>query len=146
MLNKTSHCILKGITENNYKVKTNNNKAQLYAINMTKSLFFVLSISIYLFECNKVGWIALSVVKNDKHNQPGEIFVVIDHRIIQNVRLLSRFLRRYPHSFRSHRVFPGEDFTEVHSLVTLAIRLRVILFSRVACIYSKINPFSIYCG
>lgn len=44
MLNKTSHDILKGITENNYKVKINNNKAQLYAINMTKSFFFVLSI------------------------------------------------------------------------------------------------------
>lgn len=100
----------------------------------------------YLFERNKVGWIGLSVAKNDKHTQPVEIFVVIDQRIIQNVRLMSRFLRRYFHSITSVCKFPGEDFTEVHALVSLGVWSRILIIGRVVSVNSKIHPFSVWGG
>lgn len=94
-----------------------------------------------LFECDKIGWIALCVIKY------GEIQWVTDivyNRIVQNVRLLSWFCRWYPHSTLSNRVFPGEDFTEVHSLVSLAVWFWVGVASRASSIHSKIYPFSIF--
>lgn len=120
--------ILKGIAESIYKVKTNKERRKhiynLSTINM-KNISCVLLMSMYLFKSNKVGWIALSVIENDKHNK---VIGIVNHRIIQNVGLLSWFLRWYPHSTLSHRVFPGEDFTQVHSPVPLAI------WSRVRCL------------
>lgn len=117
-------------------------KTYLSTINM-KNISCVLLMSMYLFKSNKVGWIALSVIENDKHNK---VIGVVNHRIIQNVGLLSWFLRWYPHSTLSHRVFPGEDFTQVHSPVPLAIWSRVCCLSWVASIYSKIYSFSKCCG
>lgn len=103
-----------------------------------------------LFECDKIGWIALCVIKY------GEIQWVTDivyNRIVQNVRLLSFsrfavfcFCRWYPHSTLSNRVFSGEDFTEVHSLVSLAIWFGVGVANKASSIHSKIYPISIFRG
>lgn len=73
----------------------------------------------YLFECDKVVWVPLRVIKDDEHSWATD---VIDHRIIQDVRLLSLFCWWHPHSTLSNSEFPSEDFTKVHSLVFLAIR------------------------
>lgn len=96
-----------------------------------------------LFECDKIGWIALCVIKY------GEIHWVTDivyNRIVQNVGLLSWFWRWYPHSILSNRVFPGEDFTKVHSLVSLVVWFGIGVAGGVSRIHSKIYPFSIFRG
>lgn len=96
-----------------------------------------------LFECDKIGWIALCVIKY------GEIEWVTDivyNRIVQNVRQLSWFCWWYPHSTLSNRVFSGEDFTEVHPLVSLAVWFAVGVASTASSIHGEIYPFSIFRG
>lgn len=100
-------------------------------------------IMIILFECNKVVWVALRVIKDDEHFW---LTNVIDNRIIQNVRLLSLFCRWHPHSLLSNRVIPGKDFTEVYSFVSFAIGMGISVMYRVVGTHSKIHPFSIICS
>lgn len=96
-----------------------------------------------LFKCDQIGWITLRVIKNDKNPR---VIDIVYNRIKQNMGLLCLFRRWCPHSSISHRVFPGEDFTQVHSPVPLGVWPRVRIFGRVVSIYSKRHPFSIYSG
>ena len=93
-----------------------------------------------LLKCDQVSWISLCVVKNDEHYWGSS---VIDHRIIQNVGLLSCFCGRDPHSWLSNRVLPSENITEVHPLKPLGIWSWVGILGRITSIHSKIYTFSI---
>ena len=95
---------------------------------------------IELFKCDQVGWIRLCVIKNDEHSWASS---VIDHRIIQNVGLLSCFCGRDPHSRPSNRVLPSENITEVHPLKSLGIWSWVGIEGRISSIHSKIYTLSI---
>lgn len=102
-----------------------------------------------LFKCNQVSWIGLYVIKNDKQSW---VSGVINHRIIQNVGLLSCIcgplgsltVWKSPHSRMSDGVFTCEDITEVHvhPLESLGIWSRVCIGGRISSINSKIYTFS----
>lgn len=92
-----------------------------------------------LFECDKIGWIALCVIKYGEIHWVTEI---VYNRIVQNVRrLLSCFCWWHlAHSILSHRVFSFENFTEVLSLVSLAIWFGIGVAGKASSIHSKIYP------